>query len=338
VDLLSIERREPGDPTWVPEAQFVRTFLLPLAAYARFGISLAQSLPVRGDGITPEEMYRWLSFWQRLSAPFRSLVTIPVWLASRRSIDSGEIYRKQLLQDGAKAAYVLEMVYRRLRKALAQCKPPEPDSNWSGYMTTHTYSNSQFQQKEEFFDRVLSEFPRKRVLDLGCNTGYFSVMAARSGASVVAADSDPAVVDQVWRHARTGGLDILPMVVDLARPTPSTGWANRERISFLDRAEGKFDLVVMLALIHHLLVTERIPLGDILAVAARLTNDLLVIEYVGVEDPMFKRIARGRDHLHADDTPERFEAECRRHFEIVRKAKIESSHRILYLLRKREPR
>jgi SAM-dependent methyltransferase len=334
VDLLSIERREPGDAAWMPEAQFIRTFLLPLAASLHFGLSPSQTLSCRRDGIEPEEMYRWLSFWQRLSSPFRSLVSIPVWLSSRKPVVSGDIYRKRILDDPEKASYVLEMVFRRLRSALDRLKPRQAISNWSGYMATHTYSEAQFEAKERFAGAVLSEFPRKRVLDLGCNTGHFSALGARSGASVVAADSDPAVIDQVWRMAREADLNILPIVVDLARPTPATGWANCERSSFLKRAEGRFDLVIMLAVIHHLLVTERIVLSDILQLAARLTTDLVLIEFVGKEDSMFRRLAMGREHLHSDHTQDRFEAECKRYFEIVRKEAIPSSHRALYLLRK----
>jgi hypothetical protein len=83
VDLLSFERRDPGDPTWLPYAQFVRTFLLPLLACRHLGFRLDQLMLAERDGIDPELMYRWLSWPQRLRSPFFSLVTMPKWLASR---------------------------------------------------------------------------------------------------------------------------------------------------------------------------------------------------------------------------------------------------------------
>ncbi len=79
----------------------------------------------------------------------------------------------------------------------------------------------------------------RRVLDVGANTGHFSEMAARAGASVVAIDGDTAVVGDIWRRASAEKLDILPLVVNLAQPTPPTGWRNRECPSFLDRATGQ---------------------------------------------------------------------------------------------------
>jgi ribosomal protein L11 methylase PrmA len=173
------------------------------------------------------------------------------------------------------------------------------------------------------------------VLDIGCNTGQFSILAARSGARVVAIDYDPVVVGALWTAARRESLDILPLVVHLGRPTPAAGWRNEEFPSFLDRARGRFDAVLMLAVLHHLLVTERVPLESVLQTAAELTADLLVIEFVGVEDAMFRRIARGREALHRDLTPERFEAAAARWFRLERREALPDSARILYVYRRK---
>ena len=104
-----------------------------------------------------------------------------------------------------------------------------------------------------------------------------------------AIDSDPVVVGETWRRATADRLPILPLVVDLARPSPGVGWRNGECPGFLDRAHGGFDLVLMLAVIHHMLVTERVPLDAIVEVVAELTTDRIVVEYVGPADPCFRR-------------------------------------------------
>jgi hypothetical protein len=174
-------------------------------------------------------------------------------------------------------------------------------------------------------------------LSAGCptaNTGLFSLIAARNGASVVALDYDPVVVGEVWRQAQAARLPVLPLVVDLTRPTPGMGWRNRECTGFLERARGHFDAVLMLAVIHHMLVTERVPLVEILDLAADLTRDIVVIEFVAPDDTMFRRLTRGREELHKDLTPAVFEAGCRRHFDIVRVQHLEGTRRWLYLLRK----
>lgn len=338
IDVLSFERRRPGDPTWLPYAQFVRTFLLPLLVQKYFGLGLDQVLTTRRDGIEPEEVYRFAGPVQRLKPPFLSLVSIPTWLAGSRKLDPDDpIYRKKTLDDPAKAEYILQTLLRGLRRSLAKVAPRTGrTSTWSDYMVSNlNYSADHFAAKQSFVSEVLAEFAPKRVLDVGCNTGHFSAIAARAGASVVSIDYDPVVLGDVWRRARAEKLDILPLVVNLARPTASTGWRNRECPSFLERARGNFDVVFMLAVIHHMLVTERVPLDDILKLAAELTNDLLVVEFVTPEDAMFKRLVRGREGLHQGLTHEVFEAACRRHFDIVRSQHLEGATRWLYALRKR---
>jgi hypothetical protein len=143
------------------------------------------------------------------------------------------------------------------------------------------------------------------------------------------------VVGETWRNARQQHLDILPLVVNLARPTPAIGWRNSECSSFLQRSGSAFDAVLMLAVIHHMLVTEGIPLVEIAALAAELTTDLLVLEFVAPQDSMFARIARGREELHRGLNAAAFEACFRTQFEIVRTKHIEGTFRWLYAFRKR---
>lgn len=337
VDVLSFERRDPSDPTWLPYAQFVRTFLLPLLANRHFGIGLDQILTTRRDGLEPEEVYRWASPWQRLHPGFLSLVTLPTWLGRRRAAESGEIYRKTRLDNPEKARFILESIITGLRRALKRAEPrPGKTSAWSAYMlSNNNYSSDHFAAKDRFVASALDEFSPRRVLDVGCNTGHFSFLAARAGASVVALDYDPVVLGSVWREARAKNLNVLPLAVNLTRPTPGTGWRNRESSSFLDRARGRFDAVLMLAVIHHMLVTERVPLPDILDLAADLTTDLLLIEFIAPQDSMFQRLTRGREELHSGLTHEVFENVCRQRFDTVRVQHVESSHRWLYVLRKR---
>lgn len=199
----------------------------------------------------------------------------------------------------------------------------------------NNYSDAQAQAKRRFVDEALAELKPRAVLDVGCNTGTFSAAAAEAGARVVAIDTDPVVVGQTWRLAQGKQLDILPLVVDLARPTPALGWNNREHPSFLERASGQFDLVMMLAVIHHLMVTEGIPLAGLIDAAALLTRDGALIEFVAPEDSMFRRLCRGREALYAGLDHLAFEAACRRRFDILRVHHQEGSTRWLYLLRRR---
>jgi SAM-dependent methyltransferase len=334
IDLLSFEKRADGDPIWKPYAQFTRTFLLPLLAHQCWGLPLADLFMTHRDGLEPEAAYRLCSPLQRLRPPFLGLVTLPTWLAGRGQ--APEAHQERRVANPEKARFILDMTLRRLERALASVGPkPGRASAWSEYMDTHSYSAATFQAKEDFVRQALASAQPRRVLDVGANTGHFSALAAAGGAAVVAIDTDARCAGAIWEKARAQSLDVLPLVVNLARPTPPLGWRNRECAAFLDRARGGFDCVLMLAVLHHLLVTERVPLAEVLELAAELTTDHLVIEWVGPEDAMFRQIARGRDQLHAGLNHLRFEQACQRHFEVARSVRLGESHRWLYWLRKR---
>src|SRR5204863_9466446 len=108
--------------------------------------------------------------------------------------------------------------------------------------------------------------------------------------------------------------------------TAALGWENGEQPSFVDRATGAFDVVMMLAIVHHLL-TDGVPLEKIIDLAARCTRDNAIIEYVSPADPRFRQVSRGRDHLYASVTADAFEAACRKRFDIVRREPLQDERR-----------
>jgi hypothetical protein len=70
--------------------------------------------------------------------------------------------------------------------------------------------------------------------------------------------------------------------------------------------------------------------------AADLTRGVAVIKFIAPEDPMFRRLTRGREALHTGLTTAVFETSCRRRFDIVRSQPLgEGSTRTMYVLRKR---
>ena len=340
VDVLSFERRDPLDSTWMAYAQFVRTFLLPLMASRYFGLPLDQILTGQRDGIEPETMYRWAGPWRKLAPPFLGLVTIPKWLGGSKGGSTPDYHRKPATSP-EQARFVMSGLLRSCRRQLNSLSPARKDSNWSGYLDHKSlYSNAQLAQKEAFVQGALDLVRPRTVLDVGANEGRFSMLAARSGASrsgtsVVALDSDATVTGTAWRAASDAHLDVLPLVVDLTRPTPAVGWRNQECASFLDRARGGFDLVMMLAVVHHMLVTERIPLEDLLALADELSRQYVLIEFVAAPDAMFQRIVHGRHDLYSHFSPAWFEAAALSRFELVRSTRIDGLNRWLYLFRRR---
>ena len=335
VDLLSVEPRRECDPTWAAYAQFVRTFVHPLLAVKYFGVSLHQTFRVYRDGLQPEQLFRMCGFWRKLRRPFLTSVSLPTLLSKTESASSDEIYRKRETRSCEQAKFILQRQLKSLRRQLSTALPASEKSDWSEYTKDDGNCAEYRATKSQFIRSAIAELKPKRLLDVGCNTGEFSVLAARAGTEVVAIDSDPVVVGRVWRRARAEGLKILPLVIDLTRPTPSLGWRNKECPGFLDRTLGSFDCVLMLAVVHHMLITERIPLEEVMALAWDLTSDRLLIEYVDPEDEMFQRLTRGNEHLYRYLTWNFFEDVSEQFFTIESRVSADNPHRWLYQMRKR---
>lgn len=335
VDLLSFETRDVHDPTWLAHGQFVRSFLLPALLDTRYGIACHTTFLSRRDGIEPEEVYRLLTPFARFTPPFLGNVTMPALLAERAERQPGKMYARKRLSNPDQATFVLQSLLSRLVRTVQTSSTRRHRSNtWTTYSETCTYTPAETARKTAFVEQFLKESRPARVLDIGCNTGHFSFLAARYGSRVVATDLDPEVVGGLWRRAKEEQANILPLVVNLARPTPALGWRNRETPSFLERAEGHFDAVFMLAVVHHLLVTDQIPLDEIIEQASRLTTEWLVIEYVGPDDSQFKRLLRGREALYRWFERGAFEKELSKRFEIIRQDKVADNGRRLYLVRR----
>lgn len=334
VDVLSIEPRDVGDPVWRPYAQFVRTFLLPLIAYRHFQLGPDQVFTGRREGLSPEDIYRMSGPLRRLLPPLLGYATIPTWLNARSEQKGTELYQPRHT-DPEKARFVLASRINSLRKTVRSTSGFTPASHWTDYAESHpSYTPEQEAAKKDFVRRWLSAERPDTVLDIGCNTGDYSVEAASVGARVVALDADAAVVGRLFRRAAAKRSPILPLVVNIAQPSPGTGWQNHECPSFLDRARGQFQAVMMLAVLHHLMVTERVPLESVLDLAFDLTRDWLLIEFIAPQDPMFRRIVHGREDLHAELDRARFEAAAQHRFRIVRSQTLPASDRTLYLLRR----
>jgi SAM-dependent methyltransferase len=331
VDLLSIERRDPRSPLWLAYGQFARTFLLPLAAYKYLGWPLTATLH-RRDGYEPADLYPYLSSVERWSAPLRSLVTLPFLFEARKP---GAGAPSRLQQAPEIAAAVLERNLKSFRKTLRALEPKGRDSRWSKYhAAADHYSEEERRRKQEFVDRAVQSLRPESVLDIGANTGQYSRIAASSGARVVAWDTDVASSDRNWREARDGGLPILPLVADAARPTPAVGWCNTECLSLLERARQRFDGVMMLGILHHLLLADQIPMASVAVLLASLTRRWSIVEWVPKTDVRYIDLCRGRDELYAHLDEVLFVQQFTRHFTIMAREEL-SNGRVLFLLGKR---
>jgi hypothetical protein len=337
VDVLSFEPWNPepknhASHIWLAYGQYVRTFLLPLLMnrMQRWPLELAM---FKRDGYEPAELYKLLSWRQRLSrAAFW-----PVTLAARLDRKDGE---RSAARPAAPpksqelAIYLLKRTLADLRKRTRRAMPEAIGSEWDNYTATMKhYTAQESAQKLEWVRNVVEDLKPARVLDIGANTGVFSALAAEHGAQVVALERDAAAAESLFRMSRRSRLSIQTIHADLARPTPAVGWENGETSTLLDRLEAKSELVLMLAVIHHLILMEQIPIRSILDLAHRLTWRYLVVEWVPVTDPMFQSLMRGRDALYGSLTESDLLTACMGRFHTLRRQPLENG-RVLFLFAK----
>jgi SAM-dependent methyltransferase len=314
VDVLSFEKRDPHATVWLAYGQFVRTFLLPLAAAKYLSWPLQTTFFWR-DGYEPGTLYRALPRWRRFTPALLDVVTMAT-LFEGKSGKRKKAQRRPSVSDPELAAHILHKRLARLGRQIRAMAGGAAKSEWSGYeQSASHYEPGDVERKRQYvagvLERVDAQSPRPaRVLDIGANTGTYSLLAAEAGAEVVSLDSDSAALETLWRAAFERRKPITALVANIARPTPAAGWNNREQLALLDRLSGrdrfsspdgvagKFDLVLLLAVIHHLLLREQAPLKHIAELCARLTRRWLVVEWVPPSDPMFQEWLRGRDDLY----------------------------------------
>lgn len=336
LDLLSFQPLTL-DTVWRPYAQFASGFLYPLLAAKHSGASIPGIFLQHRDGLDTDAVWRMLPLHRVLTSRAGFVFVLLAKLFSIKPREGESYSATSTARDHAEVSFLRRKAFASLRKAAQSIDFSTHASSASLYEGfDDSYAPGEFTQKQAAIDRVLGELRPSRLLDIGCNTGNFSLLAAQAGVKeVVAIDRDAECVNHVFRRDHPS---ILPLQVDFARPTPAVGWENSESLPFLKRALGrKFDAVFALAVLHHLLVTERIPLHQILDLMADLTTNLLIIEYVDPADIQFRRIARGRDSLHAGLTAQVFEQQLVKgnRFRIARKFPV-SSTRTLYVCVKPE--
>jgi SAM-dependent methyltransferase len=333
VDILSFERRDPHSSIWLAYGQYVRTFLLPLLMNRMLSWPLSLSLFKR-DGYEPADCYAALSWRRRLSRGAFWPITLPALLDRRKPSEAPAKKRPLRIADPEVTASVLKRTVNDLRRRTRAAMTESASSDWSEYQGTLThYTPDESREKLDWVRRKLEAAHPARVLDIGANTGEFSALAAELGADVVALERDMASADRIFRMARERKLAIQTIHADLARPTPAVGWENAESVALLPRLEGQFDLMMMLAVIHHLLLMEQIPLPAILELCHRLTRRHLIVEWVPVEDPMYQSLMRGRDSLYGSLSEADLLAASTGRFNMIDRRALDNG-RVLFLFEK----
>jgi 2-polyprenyl-3-methyl-5-hydroxy-6-metoxy-1,4-benzoquinol methylase len=341
VDVASVEKLDVSRPIWLAYGQFVRTFLLPMLAHSQLGWPL-QSVRLRRDGFEPEDLYEALPWSRRLSRGALTPVTLPILLSrmmgnkggAKPGVGAGESVARKVTDPEITKSVLLRNI-SSLRSTMRRAMPRSRQSVWSEYVkTAGHYSAGDHDEKKRFVAETLERTRPAKVLDVGCNTGVYSKLAAEAGAEVISIDTDLQALDRLCSELKGSGAKILPLHVDLAYPPPALGWENAESRSFLERATGHFDMVMMLAVIHHLLLGAQVPMERIAALVSRLTTRHLIIEWVPPTDPKFIEVLRGREAIYTHITEQLFRQSFGEYFTVANETLL-SNGRILFHMTRR---
>ena len=327
IDAGSFEKRRKGDP-WYGYRQFCEMYLYPLMMQGYLGVGFQQFLRGSVNGISPDTMRKLLPPSIRRPRKGRLTHVVLHAAAQNRFADSDN----NMKSDAAKAgmnAQVLDATLRKLQGIVKKISLGDKKSTWSEYSERGHYIESSLDEKQKFVRDAVASAPRKQVWDIGCNDGVFSRIAAAHSDYVVAMDADPLVVDRLYNTLKAEKNEqILPLYVDLTDSGGGVGWRGQERPGVFDR--GRPDIVMALAVIHHMAITFHVPLASQLDMFRDLTPEL-IIEMPHADDPMVRKLLTNkRDGIHDDFTLEEFERLLNERFTVKSKMLLSSGTRTIF--------
>jgi len=327
IDTLSFTTFEEGMP-WVAYRQFCQHFLAPLALMAYRDVRLGSLLRTHIDGV-PLDLAATL-------LPTRT--KLKPGLAMHLHAHAASQKKHQDRRKSAKAETripktTLLGIIDSLAGAVRGLRWNPVGTEWGAYYSDTNYSDESLSRKRDLVADLLGRIDAKSVWDLGANNGFFSRVASDRGLSTVAMDIDPVAVEHNWREVKQKGeTAILPILMDLTNPSSDLGWDHAERTSLQGR--GPTDAVLALALIHHLAISNNVPLSLLSRFFAR-AGRWLIIEFVPKGDSQVDRLLATREDVFPEYHREGFEAAFQQDFEVVQRQDIEGSQRTLYLMKRR---
>lgn len=325
IDTSSFEAYREGQ-VWHAYRQFCEHFLCPMLLMARVDDRLALLLKSSIDGIPVDLAAKllpkktWLNPWLYMHIGLHG--------KSQKERKGGA------KGDGGMPKNAMLGLLKSLRQAVDALHWSKADTQWGDYSSASSYSEAGARHKHELVAeyRDLLDAPPAMVWDLGANSGEFSRIFADKGILTVAWDGDPSAVEQNYQAILDKGQqNLVPLIQDFSNPSPGLGWMGTERMSFFER--GPVDLVLALALIHHIVIGNNVPFAKAAEFFARVGRTL-VIEFVAPEDPRVQELLSTRTETHPY-SQEEFEGGFARLFEIVRRDPIRDSRRTVYLMKRK---
>jgi len=318
IDTSSFEIYDETKP-WIAYQQFCSCFLAPLLLFAYKGTAVQRLLQIYPEGIPIHICAALLP----VNSRFRMLPLLHIHmqnsLSTKKSRPRTTFNKTKLLR-----------IIQHLEDGIERLHLKKPDSHWDNYYEETVLSPAYLGEKKKIVTDLLSGLSFETVIDLGANTGEFSLALGAAGKSVLAVDEDSNCVERLFKTS--GAMPITALVIDLMNPSPAIGWRNRERNSFTERA--KADLVLALALVHHICISKNLPL-KLFVEGLSFMGEWLLIEFVPKSDPRVAEILQDREYIFDQYSEEKFVEAITEYYQITSKQLLPHSSRKLFLCRKK---
>jgi len=327
IDTLSFEKYQEGQ-LWPAYRQFCEQFLAPLALMSYKDVRLNKLSQLYIDGVSLDLASKLLP----LKSMFNVSLLAHIYLHSK---SQGYFSNKPIaFKRKRMSRHSFIGLVESLRSVIEKLKWKIKKSEWGNYYDETNYSKKAFISKKKLVNRFLGLINPNIVWDLGSNRGLFTKISTAKGFLTISLDSDPVSVEKNYTQAlKDNDINCLPLLVDLANPSPGIGWNNKERKSLIDR--GPADAVLALALIHHLRISNSLPLYKIAEFFNKICSDSLIIEFVPKVDSKVQKLLLTRKDIFSDYKKNIFEKEFKKHFLIRKSEKIKGSSRVLYFMQKK---
>ncbi|MFY0644762.1 MAG: SAM-dependent methyltransferase [Bacteroidia bacterium] len=327
IDSLSFEKYKEGKP-WDAYKQFCQHFLAPLALASYKDIRLNKLMQTFIDGVPLDLASTLLPSRTKLKFSFLSHIH---WHAKT------QVKHADKAKDQKKIAKVSQTgllgIISNLKGTIEKLSWNSGDTEWGDYYNNTNYSEGSFEQKMIIIQEYLNTLEAKSLWDLGANDGTFSMIAANLGIETLACDIDPIAVNKNYLKVKNEGItNMHPLLMDLTNPSPDLGWAHTERDSLQSR--GPADCIMALALVHHLAISNNLPMELIATYFGKLGKHL-IIEFVPKGDSKVDTLLSTRDDIFPNYTYEGFEKAFSSVFDLMEKRSIDGSDRTLYLYKTR---
>ena len=323
IDILSIATYNDGE-IWFGYKQFCEQFLYPLLMNVKTGISHRQFYRGNLEGISRSEIVRLLPTRSFFSFDAITHIIIPRLFEQKTFLDFSN--KKNLINKISKKKY--RAILQNLKNWISTLVKKEIPSTWSDYEKNNSYSINEKKIKKKIIHDFIKKYEIKSFLDIGCNTGEFSLAALDKGAEYgVAIDFDEKSIDQLFTKCYSQNLNLLPLCIDLTNPSPNQGWIQMERKGFLDRFST--DASFSLALVHHLVISKNININEVVRLLTSFSKKGL-IEFVPTNDEMAQILIRQRRDNKIDYTQNDFESALLKQKKIISKTEVKMTGRILY--------